>query len=58
MQRIFGKIEIADQTDQRCQRPARLVAKYFIDLWRCHGNALLERHSGVCSDEPGMTIEA
>ena len=32
LQRVLGEIEIADEADQRRQRPARLVAKYFFDL--------------------------
>jgi hypothetical protein len=32
LERILGKIEIADKTDQRGERPPRLVAKYFFDL--------------------------
>ena len=32
LQRILGEIEIADQADQRRQRPTRLVAEYFFDF--------------------------
>ncbi len=32
LQNVFGEIEIADETDQRRQRPPRLVAKYFFDF--------------------------
>ena len=32
LERVFGEIEIADETDQRGERPPRLVAKYFFDL--------------------------
>jgi hypothetical protein len=35
LQRILGQIEIADETDQRGQRAARLVAEYFFDLDGC-----------------------
>ena len=36
LQRFLGEIEIAEQADQRRQRPARLVTEYFIDLGGCH----------------------
>jgi len=29
LQNVFGEIEIADEADQRGERPPRLVAKYF-----------------------------
>mgnify|MGYP003694247669 CR=1 FL=1 len=32
LQRVLGEIEIADEADQRRQRPARLVAEDFFDL--------------------------
>src|ERR1700722_17118670 len=40
LQRILREIEIADEADQRGQRPARLIAKYFFDVGRCHPRAV------------------
>ena len=36
LQRVLGEIEIADEADQRRQRPTRLVTEYFFDLARGH----------------------
>jgi hypothetical protein len=54
LQRILGKIEIADEADQRGQRTARLVTEYLFDLARGNG-ALLIVIPGRPKDEPGMT---
>src|SRR6516225_10938956 len=43
LQRVFGKIEIADEADQRGQRPPRLVAEYPVDFERRHAATLPDR---------------
>ena len=55
LQRVLGEIEVADQTDQRRQRPARLAAEGFFDFSGCHKGApkitvIPERPK----DEPGI----
>ena len=40
LQRIFRQIEIADETDQGRQRPARLVAEDGFDFGGGHGSPL------------------
>ena len=46
LQRIFGEIEIADEADQRRQRPPRLVAKYFFDFARVSCGYRVLKRSG------------
>ena len=36
LQRVLGEVEIADQADQRRQRPTRLGTEYFFDIGRGH----------------------
>src|SRR6516225_10794267 len=49
LQRVFGKIEIADEADERGQRPPRLVAEYPVDFDRRHADTLFDscRSGGV-----------
>ena len=46
LQHVLGEIEIADEADQRRQRPARLVTEYFFDLAGVMGFTL-RCHSGT-----------
>ena len=48
LQRVLGEIEIADEADQRRQRPARLVAEYFFDFGWASCGLRCCRHSGAC----------
>ena len=54
LQRVLCEIEIADEADQRGQRPARLVAEQFFDFGRGHWDFALCTPSfrGVRSTNP------
>src|SRR5262249_58673057 len=51
LQHILGKIEIADETDQRSERAASLVTEDFVDLGRGHMANVSRRPK----DEPGTS---
>ena len=57
LQRVLGKIEIADEADQRGQHASRLVAEYLFDFGWCHAVTLLAAViPGRPKDEPGIHI--
>ena len=56
LHRILRKIEIADEADQRRQRPAGLVAKYFFDVCRGHAGAPLRSVIPGCARNDGVAV--
>ena len=53
LQRVLGEIEIADEADQRRQRPPRLVTEYFFDFGGGHA-VISTVIPGRPKDEPGI----
>ena len=55
LQRVLGQIEVANQADQRRQRPTCLVPEYVFDFDGCHtGAPRVVVIPGRPKDEPGI----